>query len=99
MDRACQAGARRGRRGIRPGAQTGVPVAMSGEMAGDSSYTRLLLGLGLRDFSMQPGLVLEIKRTVHLSEIATASRYARAALHASDAVAVNKQEDELNQLA
>ena len=84
---------------LRAGAQTGVPVAMCGEMAGDSRYTRLLLGLGLRDFSMQPGMVLEIKRTVHHSEIATASRYARAALHASDAVAVNELVDELNQLA
>lgn len=83
---------------LRAGMQASVPVAMCGEMAGDSRYTRLLLGLGLRDFSMQPGVVLEVKRIVHDSEVAAASRYARAALHASDAVGVGELVDELNLL-
>ena len=30
-------------------------------MAGDPRFTRLLLGLGLREFSMQPGAILDIK--------------------------------------
>lgn len=41
-----------------------VPVAMCGEMAGDVQYTRLLLGLGLRELSMHPGTMLEVKRVV-----------------------------------
>ena len=40
------------------------PVAMCGEMAGDRRFTRLLLGLGLRHFSMQPGSLLEIKELI-----------------------------------
>ena len=32
----------------------GIPVGMCGEMAGDPRYTRLLLGLGLREFSVHP---------------------------------------------
>jgi len=40
------------------------PVAMCGEMAGDLQYTRLLLGLGLRELSMHPGNLLEVKRVV-----------------------------------
>lgn len=37
------------------------PVTMCGEMAGDTSYTRLLLGLGLCDFSMHPNTLPEVK--------------------------------------
>ena len=32
-----------------------MPIAVCGEMAGDVQLTRLLLGLGLRNFSMHPG--------------------------------------------
>ncbi|NCA69009.1 MAG: phosphoenolpyruvate--protein phosphotransferase [Sphingobacteriia bacterium] len=40
------------------------PVSMCGEMAGDPRYTRLLLGIGLREFSMQPGAILDVKEVV-----------------------------------
>jgi phosphotransferase system enzyme I (PtsI) len=49
---------------IDAGRQEGKPVTMCGEMAGERRFTRLLLGLGLREFSMQPGSLLEIKETV-----------------------------------
>ena len=52
----------------------GVPVAVCGEMAGDPQLTRLLLGLGLRNFSMHPSQLLPIKeRILHtsLSEVQT----------------------------
>jgi phosphotransferase system enzyme I (PtsI) len=42
---------------------------MCGEMAGDPRYTRLLLGLGLKEFSMHPANVLEIKRIIIDSDI------------------------------
>lgn len=42
----------------------GTPVAMCGEMAGDPRFTRLLLGMGLRRFSMQPGALLAIKEII-----------------------------------
>ena len=41
-----------------------TPVAMCGEMAGDPRFTRLLLGMGLRRFSMQPGALLAIKEII-----------------------------------
>lgn len=41
-----------------------TPVSMCGEMAGDPRFTRLLLGLGLRAFSMQPDSLLEIKELI-----------------------------------
>jgi phosphotransferase system enzyme I (PtsI) len=40
------------------------PVSMCGEMAGDPRFTRLLLGLGLREFSMQPGALLDVKEVI-----------------------------------
>ncbi|MEJ2687825.1 MAG: phosphoenolpyruvate--protein phosphotransferase [Gammaproteobacteria bacterium] len=46
---------------IDAGHKAGIPVSMCGEMAGDARYTRLLLGLGLTEFSMQAASVLEIK--------------------------------------
>ncbi len=49
---------------IEAGANAGIPVSMCGEMAGDPHYTRLLLGLGLRDFSMLPSTLLEVKSII-----------------------------------
>ena len=42
----------------------GKPVSVCGEMAGDISLTRLLLGLGLRSFSMHPAQILAVKQEV-----------------------------------
>ena len=42
----------------------GKGVSVCGEMAGDISYTRLLLGLGLRSFSMHPAQILAVKQEV-----------------------------------
>jgi phosphotransferase system enzyme I (PtsI) len=42
----------------------GKPVSVCGEMAGDVSLTRLLLGMGLRSFSMHPAQILAVKQEV-----------------------------------
>ena len=47
----------------------GIPVGMCGEMAGDPRYTRLLLGLGLREFSVHPSSLLEIKHIINHSDV------------------------------
>ncbi len=49
---------------INAGERAGKPVAVCGEMAGDARYTRLLLGLGLTEFSMHPQQLLDVKREV-----------------------------------
>jgi phosphotransferase system enzyme I (PtsI) len=46
---------------IEAAAETRTRVSMCGEMAGEPRYTPLLLGLGLRELSMQPGSLLEVK--------------------------------------
>lgn len=54
---------------IEAGRACGIPVSMCGEMAGTPRYVPLLLGLGLREFSMQPGSLLEIKERIRGSHI------------------------------
>jgi phosphotransferase system enzyme I (PtsI) len=44
--------------------RAGREVSVCGEMAGDGAFTELLLGLGLRSFSMHPSCVAEIKQKV-----------------------------------
>ena len=46
---------------IRTANRAGKGVSVCGEMAGDAVYTRLLLGLGLRKFSMTSNNLLAIK--------------------------------------
>ena len=49
---------------IRTANRMGTPVAVCGEMGGDPSLTRLLLGFGLREFSMHPAHLLAVKQQV-----------------------------------
>ncbi|MFO1307479.1 MAG: phosphoenolpyruvate--protein phosphotransferase [Burkholderiales bacterium] len=49
-----------------------VPIAVCGEMAGEVGLTRLLLGLGLRNFSMHPAHVPTVKQRVLTSDVAAA---------------------------
>ena len=46
----------------------GKSVSVCGEMAGDVTMTRLLLGMGLRSFSMHPSQVLQVKQRIILSD-------------------------------
>jgi phosphoenolpyruvate-protein phosphotransferase (PTS system enzyme I) len=47
-----------------------VPIAVCGEMAGESQLTRLFLGLGLREFSMHPSHLLGVKQRVLKTNVA-----------------------------
>lgn len=60
-----------------------VPVSLCGEMAGDPAYTRLLLGLGLRQFSMHPANILEVKRAIISASAKDVEKHARAMIRAS----------------
>jgi len=59
----------------------GIPAAVCGEAAGDRRYTRLLLALGLREFSMYPARLLEIKQMVLQTDIARAQAALTRWLH------------------
>jgi phosphotransferase system enzyme I (PtsI) len=49
--------------------KAGIPIAVCGEMAGEQQFTRLLLAMGLRNFSMHPAHLLSIKQRVLTSEV------------------------------
>ncbi len=70
---------------IESGERAGIPVSMCGEMAGDVRYTRLLLGLGLTEFSMHPSTLLEVKRIITQSRIDELRDLTRRMLDAGDA--------------
>ena len=46
-----------------------VPIAVCGEMAGETRLTRLLLGMGLRNFSMHPAHLLAVKQRVLMTDV------------------------------
>lgn len=69
---------------IRAANQANIPVAMCGEMAGDPLYTRLLLGLGLREFSAHPSTLSEIKEIILSSDISKLAAKARRIVRMSD---------------
>ena len=50
-----------------------IPVTVCGEVAGDRRYTRLLLALGLREFSMRPSRLLEVKQVITETHIPRAT--------------------------
>lgn len=54
---------------LRAARKAGKPVSVCGEMAGDPAATRLLLGMGLTEFSMQPASLLRVKREVLRADV------------------------------
>jgi phosphoenolpyruvate-protein phosphotransferase (PTS system enzyme I) len=54
---------------IRTAQQHEKPVAVCGEMAGDVELTRMLLGFGLRHFSMHPAHLLGVKQRVLMTSL------------------------------
>ena len=58
----------------------GKQVCVCGEMAGDASMTRLLLGLGLRSFSMHPAQILSVKQEVLRADTRKLRTWAQAVL-------------------
>lgn len=62
----------------------GVPVALCGEMAGDVGLTRLLLGLGLRQYSMHSAHLPNVKQCILKSNLGTIKPLAQKMLRAND---------------
>lgn len=62
----------------------GKGVSVCGEMAGDVGMTRLLLGLGLRSFSMHPSQILPVKQQILRSDTHKLATWAQTVLDAED---------------
>ncbi|OGA39707.1 MAG: phosphoenolpyruvate--protein phosphotransferase [Betaproteobacteria bacterium RIFCSPLOWO2_12_FULL_68_19] len=69
---------------IQSATRGGVPIAVCGEMAGDLQLTRLLLGLGLRNFSMHPSQLLAIKERILHTTLGEVQALAQRVLRNTD---------------
>lgn len=81
---------------IRAGDTANIPVAMCGEMAGDVRYTRLLLGMGLREFSMHPLNLLEVKKIIRESNFEELKKEATRVLKMTSQQEISDAIDHLN---
>jgi phosphotransferase system enzyme I (PtsI) len=68
-----------------------IPVNVCGSIGGDPSFTALLIGMGLRQLSMPPHQLLEVKRVIRALDLAEATRLADAALECDSAADVEKR--------
>ncbi|WP_027079259.1 phosphoenolpyruvate--protein phosphotransferase [Luteimonas mephitis] len=66
------------------------PVAVCGEMAGDARFAPLLLALGLEEFSLHPGTLLELRHAIRACDLGTLRARAPALLRARDRAAIEK---------
>jgi phosphotransferase system enzyme I (PtsI) len=73
-----------------------VPVSVCGEMAGELAYTRLLLGMGLRQFSMHPAQLLGSKQRVLTTSLPEITALTQKILRADDPIKINELLDKLN---
>ena len=78
------------------GEKAGVPVSICGELAGNPKLTRLLLGMGLRHFSMHPSQILEVKQQVLTSDVGQLAPMVRKLLRLDDSAQIREQIRRLN---
>jgi phosphotransferase system enzyme I (PtsI) len=74
----------------------GVPISLCGEMAGEVAYTRLLLGFGLRQFSMFSAQVPSIKQRVLSTSLTEIDIFKQKILRADDPMKIRELLDRLN---
>lgn len=74
----------------------GVPVSICGEMASDANLTRLLLGMGLRRFSMHPANILNIKSVILNTNLSGAAAIVSKIIKTEDMERISELVEELN---
>ena len=75
-----------------------VPVSVCGELAGDPELTRLLLGMGLRIFSMHPSQILEVKSRVMKADLNELAPLVRRMLRLDEPGKLRESLEKLNAL-
>ena len=81
---------------IRAADRAQVPVAVCGEMAGEVAMTRLLLGMGLTQFSMHPAQLLTVKQRVLQTSRAECAALVKRMLRAEEPDRLRELLEELN---
>jgi len=80
---------------IQSAQRVGMPVAVCGEMAGDPKLTKLLLGMGLRQFSMHPSQLLEVKQQVMMADASQLAVRVAKILKLDESDKISEQVDKL----
>ena len=80
---------------IMAGKKAGIDVAVCGEMAGDIKLTRLLLGMGLREFSMHPAQLLSVKQAILGADLTTITPHTRKILRSMEPQAIAEAVEQL----
>jgi phosphotransferase system enzyme I (PtsI) len=80
---------------IMAGKKAGIDVAVCGEMAGDVKLTRLLLGMGLREFSMHPAQLLSVKQEILNSDLGAITPQTRKILRTVEPIAIAEAVEQL----
>ncbi|MFT6046153.1 MAG: phosphotransferase system enzyme I (PtsI) [Arenicella sp.] len=83
---------------IRAGEKAGIPVSLCGEMAGNTQYTRLLLGLGLKNFSMDSTYLLDVKEQILTTDISKLTYNVKMILAADSPIQAREYLGKLNRL-
>lgn len=81
---------------LQAGQAAGIPVSMCGEMAGDPALTPLLLALGLREFSMPPASLLEVKRRIRQCDTAKLKRQLGKLLYSENVLELSETLSDIN---
>ncbi len=76
--------------------KVGIPVSVCGEMAGDPTLTRLMLGMGLRIFSMHPSQILKVKNRVLKSDVSEITPNVRKMLRLDEPAKLVEALEKLN---
>ncbi len=80
---------------IRTCHRAGTPLSLCGEIAGDPRHARLLLALGLTEFSMHPANLLEVRAAIRQCELRALRRRTGALLRARDRAALERATERL----
>ncbi|MBU6459577.1 MAG: phosphoenolpyruvate--protein phosphotransferase [Proteobacteria bacterium] len=83
-------------RAIKDAHRAGKPISVCGEMAGDASMTRILLGMGLREFSMHPSHILSVKQQILKTDIPSAMPITSRLLRMEDGQKIRSLIQKLN---
>jgi phosphotransferase system enzyme I (PtsI) len=83
---------------IGAGKKAGIDVAVCGEMAGDVKLTRLLLGMGLREFSMHPAQILAVKQEILNADLTAITPRTRKILRSMEPAEIAQAVEQLQAL-
>jgi phosphotransferase system enzyme I (PtsI) len=83
---------------IRHAEKKGTSISVCGEIAGDTAMTRLLLGMGLREFSMHSTQILNVKQEVLNADLEQLTPQVQKILRLSEPDAISKAVQKIRQL-